>query len=232
MSIGKPTLYASLSTTSAGESAQAVVTNAALAAGNLAVVGVYTNNSNGATVSSITDGTNSYTKAVSTQNGGFTDTEIWYVLNPSGVSSGATMTVALSTASGNISISIYAAQVTGMANANLALDKTGTGQASSTSVVTATTSSLSFPNELAVGVGGAFGTATSYSGASGFTNLVNSTFSGGQIGVSAFDYLIVNTSAALTYAPTFNTTATRLACCIATFPGQGGFLFDLSNPLR
>lgn len=92
MGIGTPVSLGVNGNTS-GSTNLTITTTSAISSGDLAFVfvGVYTNQ----VVSSVSDGTNSYTKAgaYSYNNGGYLNCELWYKSNCSAVSSGATITI-------------------------------------------------------------------------------------------------------------------------------------------
>jgi len=125
-------------------------------AGNLLEVEIAVDGSK--TVSTVSDGTNSYTKAVSKTQGAL-DVEIWYVASTSTAkNAGTTLTVTYSGGTPNSVIhwKEYAGVVTGDS-----LDRTtSSSNSGSTAVSTGTTVGTAQNNELVLGVVGAVGVAT------------------------------------------------------------------------
>jgi hypothetical protein len=213
MSIGTPTAIITGTTgasnwPNAGASAGFPIT-ANIVAGNLLVAVLAFNALGASTVTSMSDGTNAYGKAVSLAIGGPTDIEIWYCANAKAVSAGATLTVNLSTGMGNQSGNIGAFQVSG---ANT-VDATSSGSAGATTSISLSTAALAQPNEIV------FGTALNiasgaYQTPSWWTNIYSSGAGGFNF---AMDYKIVAPQTAVTYVPTWASSGLRIAALVATF---------------
>jgi hypothetical protein len=214
--IGIPVSLGSFASPSSTFSSGSLTTSAPIAAGDLVVVGVHNNATNTITVSSISDGTNTYTRATSQVPSANTEVELWYCSNCVSLSSGATITVTFSGSSGASSgFVICAARVAFIIPVSAQDQISGATAASGTSVTT-TTPALSRAGEIVFGYSVIVGTPT-YTGAAGFT-AINSGSSVGN-GESFLDYQIVNASAAVTFTPTWNASGLRLAALQATFKG-------------
>jgi hypothetical protein len=209
---GTVTQIASSFSASVNASSITAATSAAIPAGALAVIVVGCNTTNSVTVSSVSDGTNSYTKATSvSQNGGVGETSIWYKLNASAVSSGATITVNFSGASGSpAQAGLIGAYVTGPS----ALDKTNQGTAAST---TTSISTGTLSQSLEIIFGGNFennAASPTYTTPSGFTNVATNVT--GNNGAIALDYKKVTSTGSVTYAPSWST-GSGIGAVLATF---------------
>jgi hypothetical protein len=216
MRIGTPVKIGTTNTSISAVSSNTITTTAAIPAGSLAVVGICINI--GVTASSVSDGTNTYTKAettglVSSSN----ESSIWYCLNVAAVANGATITVNYS-GSGTGQVSLFAAYVSGIVTTS-GLDQIAQNTATTSSSVTATTPSLSQSQEICFGAGQDVATSTyTYSGASGFTNLYTGGPGSATINNTAFDYSTTNATTAISYAPTWSSAlGLRQAAVVATF---------------
>lgn len=164
--IGNPTSFgtggAATCTTTA-----TLATTANIVAGNLAVIHVGLFTTNGVTVASVSDGTNTYTKANSSGLvASVAEDEIWYKANASAVSSGATITATFTGASGaSCDFGIQTAQVSGVLTSS-PLDQSPAGAATNPATsLTTTTATLAKSNEIAFGASsGWHGTGLSYTG--------------------------------------------------------------------
>lgn len=218
MAIGTPTSLGSVTSASGNTSSIVITTTAAIAAGNLAVVVIQVPSNTLITVSSVSDGTNSYSLAVAKNDGANFDHEIWYKENASAVASGASITATLSGATtGGNGYGAEAFQVGGIVTSS-SLDKTAT-QNAVTATPSVTTAALSQAIEIAIGASFCDGGTRTYTEASGFTNLFNLTPGTAlRVGVG---YQIVASTSAITYAPTFSG-ANGTQTLIATFKGIVG----------
>lgn len=220
LSIGTPASIGTAQNSSLGAvSTFTMTTTANIVAGDLAIVGVYVGSNNSVTVASVSDGTNSYTKADSTGIFSFSELTIWYKANASAVSSGATVTATFSvatTGAGNV-CEILAARVPLVTSS--AVDKFAhNSRTDGVANITTTTAALSQPNEIAFGFAAARNAgALTYSGASGFTAI--NTATDGANDRSALDYAINSTGAAVSFAPAFSAASVRLGAVVATFRG-------------
>lgn len=194
-----------------------LTTVAAISAGDLVVVGVHNNSTNAITVSSVSDGTNTYTKATSQIASVNTGGELWYCANAAAVGPGAVITVTFSGSSGASSgYTICAAKVAGVI-AILPLDKTSGTTGLGISSLSTTTATLSQANEIVFGV--SYSNANpAYNGASGFTAINTGATSGGN-GATWLDYQKVSATTAVTFGPAWGASAPRLGAMQATFKG-------------
>ena len=218
--IGTPTVIASFGSGVVNVSSITTTTSAAIVSGDLVIIEVYMNASNAVDVSSISDGTNSYSLAVREDNLAQTgnEVEIWYKANATAVGSGATITVDLSGSTGASSgIAIVGAQVSGVLTSS-PLDQTAGAQGTTAASLTMTTSSLAKANEIAFGIAAIIGPET-YDGASGFNNLTSGETSAGN-GEAWLDYKVVASMTGVTYAPTWATGSSRVTAAVATFKGN------------
>lgn len=169
----------------------ALTAGANIVAGDLVVVIVSIYGA-GRTVSSITDGTNTYTKATGSNISNF-DVEIWYKENATAVTS-PTITATLSSSSSFRAIG--ACRVTGAKVAS-SLDIAGTPAGGTSTSASFATGTLSQAAEIIFGAIGV-DAAASYTGASGFTNLFAQSGSGEW---TMLDYQIVASTTTVTFAP-------------------------------
>ncbi len=235
MSIGTPT---SIGTNSllTGAVNPTVTTSANIVAGNLLVLVISQNYGGGQTPVSCTacsDGTNSYTRAVSALNtSGSTALDIWYFANAQAVGSGATITITLGTNTNVTGIEIAAYQITGIVTSS-PLDKTNSQVNSSTPSVA--TGTLTQAVEIIFGGCGLGGTSPSgLNESANFTQLYNHRTSSNTIWLDV-GYDIVASTASVAYAPgPVGTGNQDTSVAVATFEGAAstGFIFNLANPLR
>jgi hypothetical protein len=138
-----------------GSTSATMTTTAAIPAGALVVIGIMTGFAGSQTITSVSDGTNTYTRAA----GGVWDAtgafvcDLWYKENASPVSSGATITANYSgTSVSGTNVPIFcAAYVTGVIGAS-SLDKTSSGkQLPGTAYASGSSGTLSQANEIVFG---------------------------------------------------------------------------------
>lgn len=214
--IGIPTTLGSMTQTTAGVTSITLTTTANIIAGNFVVIAIICISNNSVTVSSVSDGTNTYVKATNT-SATFEDAELWYIEPAAAVGAGATITVTFTGNDGGSQAGIHAAQVSGIVASPL--DKTGGATGNSVNSLTASTGALTQANEIAFGVMGQTGSGLIYNGASGFTNVSFATT--GSSVFTALDYKTVNSVGNVTYNPTWPAPAGVLtACALATFKGN------------
>lgn len=197
-----------------------LVTTANILSGDLAVVCVNMNTNNSVTAASVSDGTNTYTKAIGSGiYGVVTETTLWYKANASAVGSGATITVTLSapTTGATNGFAVGAGRVTGVIA--VPIDKTAAGTAGAGTSATTTTAALSQANEIGWGCGGMIAASGTYGSATGFTNL-NHTENLTSNTFAALDYKVVAATTALTFTPTWTVAGSRAAATIGTFKGN------------
>lgn len=218
MAIGTP---ASLgSGQSSSSSTVTMTTGAAIPGGSLAVVAISFNKSSTISVSSVSDGTNSYTRArTSTWDASNARVvELWYKENASGVSSGATITATASvTSDANVNM-IAAAYVTGVETASALDAVNSTRYAPSTSYASGSTGTLSQADEIAFGVAAGYtaSSAATVTEGSGFTQIVERQQGSGAQEFIHLAYEIVAATTALNYQPSLSVTSYG-ASLIATF---------------
>lgn len=173
-------------------------------AGDLVVIAVG-NRAGGPTVSSVSDGTNTYVKATSLATAD-TDAEIWYKENASAVLS-PTITVTLSGATGQAWY-ISGCRVAGIQR-SASKDKTATSASFSVS-----TGALTQAVEIVFGLATNFASG-GFAPSSGFTQLSD------QQAVSncsmSFEYQIVKTASSVTYNP--SGTSSEPTAQVVTFKG-------------
>lgn len=213
---GVPTSIGTVNT--AGNTSSIVITTtAAILAGNLVVVAVQIPSNALRTVSSVSDGTNTYSLAKSLNDGANYAVELWYCANAAAVNPGASLTITLSGATtGSNGYAAQAFQVNGVALVS-PLDVTSSQNATTASPTT-TTATLAQSVEIAFGVSYRVVGTNTYTEASGFTNLDTTTTIGGSAGRAALAYRITAATTAVTYAPTWSGSAVTLTI-LATFKG-------------
>lgn len=218
--IGTPQSLGTSNASVGAVSTTTLVTTANIVAGDLVVVCVNMNTNNSVTAASVSDGTNTYTKAIgSGLYGGVSEATLWIKANAAAVSSGATITITLSAATtGTLNgFAVCAGRVTGLVT--IPTDKTSAGTAGAGTSATTTTAVLSQANEIGWGGGGMIAASGTYSSASGFTNL-NHTENLTSNTFAALDYKIVAATTAITYTPTWTVAGARAAAVIGTFMGN------------
>lgn len=199
MAIGAPSSIGSVTSAAANTSTIVITTTAAIVVGNLVVVAIQVPSNTLITVSSVSDGTNSYSLAVAKNDSANYDLEIWYKANAAAVSSGASLTATLSGATtGSNGYGAEAVQVAGIYPVT-PLDQIAS-QNSTTASPTVTTSALAAPNEIAIGASFQNGGTRTYTEDAGFTNLFN--LAPGNTLRAGVGYKLV--TSAPTYAPTFS----------------------------
>jgi len=214
--IGVPASIATTAIWSTAQTVRTLTTTSNIVSGDLVIVAVSYYTGTGASVSTVSDGTNSYSLGVSARGASGTPAavELWYKSNASAVGSGATITLTFTsgTAGGNLA----AARVTGI-NTSSPLDKTAT-DVTTTSTPTVTTAALTQTNEIAFGIQGGYN-QTTYTVASGFTNIMSSNNTG-QV-VLGLDYKVVASTSAITYQPTSSGGGgpASMGAAVATFKG-------------
>jgi hypothetical protein len=206
---------------SASASSVTLTTLAAIPAGALAVVGVVAGFGTAQTITGVSDGTNTYTRAAGAvwdATGDFV-VDIWYKENAAAVSSGATLTATFSAAAlGGTNVPIIcAAYATGIQSAS-SLDKTNSGkQEPGTACASGTTGTLTQAKELVIGFAGGSQNVTSISEGSGFTQSNQRLQGAGNNWAGNLAYQIVTATTALNYQPTFSNSFS--GAVIATFKG-------------
>jgi hypothetical protein len=183
----------------------AITTTNAIVSGDLVFVAIGYNNTGGGVVSTVSDGTNTYSKAAGakTGNGG---NEIWYKENASAVGAGASLTVTMTNSTARLIIE--AARVTGI-QTSASLDKAVTGTTS------AITGVLAQASELVVGTFGGFN-VTAITESAGFTNLYSLQQSTSQVWEN-IAYKIAASTGSVTYQPTITGDSSAYVFAVASF---------------
>lgn len=188
-------------------------TTAAIPSGATAFVAVAFNGAGTPqTVSTVSDGTNSYVKAVG-QTNGTDDVELWYKLNASAVGSGATITITFTGTYGSsgygTASAAYATNVTGP------VDKTA-GQATTGTTPTISTGTLTVPRQIVIGVSYNDDSNPSFTEDSG-NGWTNTNLTGSAAGSRhALSYVIVNATTSKSWAPVWGASGT-LTTVLASF---------------
>lgn len=199
-----------------------MTTSADIPAGSLVVVGVSFNKGSSIAVSSVSDGTNSYTLArTSTWNAGPGRVlELWYKQNASAVSSGATITATANTSSSSNLNMICAAYVTGVQTSSSLDAVNSTVYSPGTAYASGSTGTLAQANEIAFGLAGGYtaASATVVTEGSGFTQIVERQQGSGSQEFIHLARQIVSATTALNYQPSLSVTAYG-ASIISTFKG-------------
>jgi len=167
-------------------------------------------------ISSISDGTNSYTKGGGgvTANG-ITGSEIWYKQNASAVSSGATLTVTGSANFDTNAVFVIAAYVT-----SLAVTPVDNHPAPGNNTNTISTGVLAQASELVIGTFVGYQAANpTYNESAGFTNIAAVSLSAANYVAGGCGYKITNATTSVTYNPSFTNAATNSAIDVVSFKG-------------
>lgn len=214
MAIGTPTLLGSVGGTTS-VSSKTFTTVAAIPAGALSVILVnyYNSGASSVAVTSVSDGTNTYTQAVFISQGSSTPSagSLYYCNNCLAVGSGATVTV---TWAGNTAgQAIIGAVVTGIASSS-SLDKTASA-ATATNTPTVSTGTLSVSNEIVFGLVSGYNYTASTEDAT-FTNIAN--IYPNQL-IGTLGYKIVSSTGSVTYSPILVGGAIYTPIAVATFQG-------------
>lgn len=207
----------------AASSSVTLTTTAAIPLGALVVVGVQVGFSTSQAISSVSDGTNTYSAAVSASwdATGALGTGLWQKPNAAAVSSSASLTATFSAAAvGGTNVPVIcAAYVTGI-QATTPLDKTNFGKFEpGTAYASGSTGTLSQVNEIAFGFVGASQNCTSVTEGSGFTTISPSPKlqGAGNQWCGNLAYRMPAVTTAQNYQPTL--TSSFGAALIATFKG-------------
>lgn len=190
----------------AGGSTFTATTSTDLEAGNLGVIIIGLVNSAGTTrsISSVSDGTNSYTKAQANSftSGSFYDLEVWYAPNAAHVASGSTVTVTYSAADVHNSTSVVGVQIPAALAAS-PYDTAGAGATGGSNSPSVTTGTLGQSAEVVLGCNLISLNAT-YTEDPGFINLFN-VFSGGTGNqFLSVGYKLVSSTSAVTHNPSLS----------------------------
>lgn len=219
-SIATPISLGSTVLSAASRSSATHTTTANLPAGALAIVAVFAPFSGTQTITSVSDGTNTYSSAVTNAYDGGTQlvAAIYYKENAVAVSSGATVTVNFSGSTLAQPTVITTAYITGTISSS-SLDKTNSGIASpGTAYASGTTGTLTQANEIAIGFIGEYNASVTITEGSGFTTL-NNPRQGSAANYNAnLAYEIVTSTSALNYQPS-TSSSTYGKALIATFKG-------------
>lgn len=207
----------------AGASSISLTTTAAIPAASMVFVGVQVGFAAAQTITGVSDGTNTYSNAVTSvwDSTAGNLTGLWHKPNAAAVGSSATLTATFSAASvaaTNVSV-ICAAYSTGILP-NTPLDKSANAKTEpGTAFASGSTGTLSKGNELVVGFVGSFQNCTSVTEGSGFNTITGSPKlqGSGNNWCGNLAYAIVGTTTAVNYQPIL--TSSFGAAVIATFKG-------------
>lgn len=200
-----------------------LVAAANILAKDLVVVGFQYDDAVASTGSSVSDGTNTYTKilrAIKATNVGVT--ELWFCANCIAVTS-PTITVTMS--AGTVTPAMQAGRVSGVAV--VPLDQSASAQGTGTTP-SVTSGTLSQAKEIAFGYCMGRNTFTETPPA-GWTELNIGDSQNPQ--TSFLDYIIVNATTALTFNPTISASA-GWSTIIATFKARPGAMAAFTTPPR
>jgi hypothetical protein len=145
--IGTPTVFANSNISFTSGTSFTTTTTASITTGNLAVIALAFSATTAIPVSTVSDGTNSYTRAARATSGNFT-VDIWYKLAAASVASGATITLTTAS-SATANVAVKGVQASGIT----AFDVPGTNAACSGGG-SITTAALAQMNELTIATGG------------------------------------------------------------------------------
>lgn len=190
-----------------GGTTMTITTTQAIPKGALLLVGTIFTKSTTISVSSISDGTNSYSLA---KSAGWDATnteneELWYCANAAAIASGATITITYSaTTTGTNPPIAVAAYCTGIATSS-PLDKTAsTVYAPGTAFSSGSSGTLTQGYELIIGFLGFYNAACTITEASGFTQINDQDQGSGARFRCHMAYQIVNATTAVNYQPTLS----------------------------
>lgn len=201
--IAVPTTLGSSLSSAAARSTWTLTTIAAIPAGSTVVVCTQAIFAAAQTITGVSDGTNTYTAAVTNAWEATTQlVDACYIKeNAAAVSSSATITVTFSASTNAQPSIINAAYVTGTLTAS-SLDKTNSGITNNaTAYASGTTGVLTQANEIAFGFMGAYNANASQGEGAGFTAINTTSQGSGSFFNSRFSYQIVAATTALNYQP-------------------------------
>lgn len=186
--------------------------SAGIQANDLVVVLLGPFDSTTGSVSSVSDGTNTYTQAVgakSAGNGfGF---EIWFSANCSAVSSSTNVTATYST---SVNMKMAVVRVPGALTVSPKDATASNTTASATPSVS--TGALAQASEIVFGAVGCNSQSGAYTEATGFTNVINSNTGNLFFGAG---YKVVSSSSSVTYNPTLTALPSDLGIGVVSFKG-------------
>lgn len=219
--IGTPVGLGSGSNSTIGGTTVALTLGTAIVAGDLVVVAIGSDHNPGSSgvVSSVTDGTNTYTLAGTAKGtSAQASVELWYCANCAAVASGSITATFGATIQSGRSKMIAAARVTGVAIAS-ALDKSANSTASGTTP-TVSTGTLAQANEIIFSVDFTLSTTSGYtvSTSGAFTSLYYFQTATDSLG---FVYKTVSATTSITNNPTWaGNGGTQVPQAIASFKGS------------
>lgn len=219
-SIAVPVSIGSRTTTAVIQSNVGLTTTAGIPGGALALVAVFAPSGSTNSITGVSDGTNTYTRAVQSVWDVGTDSwaELWYKENAVGISSGAVIVATYAAATNAQPSVISGAYVTGILSST-SLDTTNNGTTvSGTAYASGSTGTLAKANEIAIGFMGEYNASTTVTDGSGFININTTTQGSGAFFNTKLSYQIVAATTALNYQPS-TSVATFGKTLIATFKG-------------
>lgn len=196
-----------------GNTTTVITTSAAINAGDVVVV-FFADSSNLLTsVSGIGDGSANSYALIKKQNGGsLSNIEMWAAVNAVPLSSGTSITV---THGSTVASDANVAGAVAIAGLLRSSPTDATNGVASTANPSLTTGTLSQANEIVLGASVRPG--TSYGGAAGFTSLFDVTVPSGT--TLAADYVIVSSTASVTYTPIWSGGLIQTATIVASLKG-------------
>ena len=219
--IGTPVSLANAISTAAARTTFSFTTGTSIPAGALVVVAVQAGFAVAQTISSITDGTNSYSAFVTNAFDASTQLmgAVWYKENAAAVSSGATITATFSGSTIAQPTIVQVAYFTGIALAS-AIDASNTSTSvNTTTYASGSSGALAQAKETVVGFVGMYNANATITESTGFSNIGTTAQGAGSFFQSRLSYTTVGTTTALNYQPS-PSTATYGKCFIATFRGM------------
>lgn len=221
--VGTPVALGSGSNGAAGVISNfAITTGANIIAGDLVVVAIQLGTNNTVTAASVTDGTNTYTRADTTGIFSASEVSIWYCANAVAVTSGASITCTFSVATSGTGNSVLMAAFRVPSMSSVPLDKIAhnSNLSSPTSLTSTTGTAISTIPELFVGTtqivnGTGYAGAQTSAGAA-YTILYN--FADSSVTRMVVDVLTNNLSGTASYVASIPS-STRAGSVLATFKG-------------
>lgn len=206
----------------AGSSSISITTTAAIPPGSLVCVAIQAIKSTTISVSSVSDGTNSYNvgKSVGWDSNTLIESALWYKENAR-LASGSTVTVSLSAATSNNESQACIFYFPGQQFQSGSLDKSSSGSTGATATTTPSSGasvSLSQTEEVVIGFFGGYGGVASNPSVSdegGFALITNASHDARMVVHAAYKFQN-NSTSSVTYSPTFNTSVTG-GCGVVTF---------------
>jgi len=226
MPVGTPTL---IGTGFTFTGSMTITTTANIVAGDLVVIAINTRNFPTITVSSVSDGTNTYLFLSSVTEPNGSHEEIWYKNNCLAVSSGATITITLSAVP--FAANAIASSTSGIGTTTPIVSLTASNNSASATTLTCVAGPFDMGEILSFGAT-EYGATGAYTESAGFTNLnVNTS---GIITTLTLGYAIASTSNAISFSPSVvsPTSMCVLQCTFYISPKFVSKEYALTEPVR